>query len=127
MNEEDPGIDHLFAHILVADCQKEVIRQETKGKDSSIKFESFCGGVPAVPNDFCYKFSWAPAGVLKALLSPAQHIVNGQTVQTLKPWLAVENYKLDSLGSIEGKLSMAITSNLSLTEKTGFCQVVGFL
>lgn len=90
----DPGIDHLFAHILVADCQKEVIRQETKGKDLSIKFESFCGGVPAAPNDFCYKFSWAPAGVLKALLSPAQHIEKGQTVQTLKPWLAVENYKV---------------------------------
>ena len=83
----DPGIDHLFAHILIEDC-----RQETKEADLSIKFESFCGGFPAVTNDFCYKFSWAPAGVLRALLSPAQHIEGSKIIKTEKPWLAVKNY-----------------------------------
>ncbi len=85
----DPGIDHLFSHILVKNCLR-----ETEAANISVKFESFCGGFPAVPNDFCYKFSWAPAGVLRALKSPAQHIEDSKIVKTPAPWLAVKNYKI---------------------------------
>ena len=35
-------------------------------------FQSFCGGFPAIANDFKYKFSWSPVGVLLALKSPAR-------------------------------------------------------
>ncbi len=44
----DPGIDHLFAHAVVAPV-REAIGDETP---ASYTLTSYCGGVPAVPNDF---------------------------------------------------------------------------
>ena len=38
------------------------------------------------PNEFCYKFSWSPLGVLKALKSPAKSIEEFNPVETLRPW-----------------------------------------
>ena len=35
---------------------------------------------PAIPNDFKYKFSWSPVGVIKALNNDAKFINNFQTV-----------------------------------------------
>ena len=46
----DPGIDHFFSHLLV---------QELKSlnlNNLSVSYKSYCGGIPAVPNDFKYKF-----------------------------------------------------------------------
>ena len=64
----DPGIDHLFAQVLVDAARKAGMLADGR----SVFFESHCGGVPAVANDFRYKFSWAPLGVLTALRNPAR-------------------------------------------------------
>ncbi len=86
----DPGIDHLFAHSLVASYRDSKVCNPS----NKLYFRSYCGGVPAVPNSFKYKFSWSPFGVLKALTSPAQWIENGdvQTIDT--PWKAVKKYRV---------------------------------
>ena len=66
----DPGIDHFFSHLLVAELQKQNL------KKFSVSYKSFCGGIPAIPNDFKYKFSWSPIGVIKALNNSAIFIDN---------------------------------------------------
>lgn len=86
----DPGIDHLFAHALV-DTYKQSAQYSL---DNKIFFRSYCGGVPAVPNSFKYKFSWSPFGVLKALTSPAKWMEHGDEQNTDTPWKAVSNYKV---------------------------------
>lgn len=86
----DPGIDHLFAHALIADYKK----SSHYSTDNKIFFRSYCGGVPAVANKFKYKFSWSPFGVLKALTSPAKWVENGDEQNTETPWKAVSNYKV---------------------------------
>ena len=84
----DPGIDHLMAHWLVNDYK----RSNGFDEDNDISFSSYCGGFPKLPNAFRYKFSWSPLGVLKALMSPAKSISEGKSKETLRPWLAVEDY-----------------------------------
>lgn len=79
----DPGIDHLMAHGLVARAVRAV-----GDRPARIRFTSFCGGVPAVPNDFRYRFSWAPLGVLNALRSPARYIEDGDERIARHPWEA---------------------------------------
>jgi len=86
----DPGIDHLFAHALV-DTYKQ---SEQYSLDNKVFFRSYCGGVPAVPNKFKYKFSWSPFGVLKALTSPAKWMEHGDEQHTSTPWKAVTDYKV---------------------------------
>ena len=66
----DPGIDHLMAHKLV----NELKESELMNAETEVSFLSYCGGVPKVPNEFKYKFSWSPLGVLKALKSPSRSI-----------------------------------------------------
>ncbi|MEV0575271.1 saccharopine dehydrogenase family protein [Streptomyces sp. NPDC050392] len=80
----DPGIDHLLAHELV---RKAV--EFTGDRPATAHFTSYCGSNPAVPNDFRYRFSWAPRGVLTALLSPARLITEGQRTDVARPWEAV--------------------------------------
>ncbi|MBM7770677.1 saccharopine dehydrogenase-like NADP-dependent oxidoreductase [Actinokineospora baliensis] len=82
----DPGIDHLLAHDLVA-------RADVAGP-ATATFTSYCGGIPAVPNEFRYRFSWAPRGVLTALLSPARYIDGGETTVAERPWEATTGYEL---------------------------------
>ena len=77
----DPGIDHLLAHKLIQEFEKGNY-QDIK----SIWFESMCGGFPEIPNNFKYKFSWSPLGVLKALNTPAKHIENFSEERTEKPY-----------------------------------------
>lgn len=86
----DPGLDHLLAHALVEDYQSSA----HFNKDNQHFFRSYCGGFPSVANDFKYKFSWSPLGVLKALKSPAQWIENGEQATTEKPWLALQDYQV---------------------------------
>ncbi|MGV9452093.1 saccharopine dehydrogenase family protein [Streptomyces sp. NPDC003635] len=78
----DPGIDHLFAHSLVARARAAI----GAGTAASYSLTSYCGGVPAEPNDFRYRFSWAPAGVLNALRSPARYIEDGAETTAARPW-----------------------------------------
>ena len=77
----DPGIDHLLAHKLIQEFEKGNY-QDIK----SIWFESMCGGFPEIPNNFKYKFSWSPLGVLKALNTPANHIENFFEERSEKPY-----------------------------------------
>ncbi|HEX6342164.1 saccharopine dehydrogenase C-terminal domain-containing protein [Umezawaea sp.] len=79
----DPGIDHLLAHSLVAEA-----RAAVEGP-ARVAFTSYCGGIPAVPNDFRYRFSWAPRGVLTALCSPARYVEDGTERIADRPWEAV--------------------------------------
>ncbi|WP_329222505.1 saccharopine dehydrogenase NADP-binding domain-containing protein [Streptomyces sp. NBC_01485] len=87
----DPGIDHLFAHSLVARA-REAIGDDTA---ASYRLTSYCGGIPAVPNDFRYRFSWAPLGVLNALRSPARHVEDGTETVVDRPWEATRGHRVD--------------------------------
>ncbi|HET6500081.1 MAG TPA: saccharopine dehydrogenase family protein [Amycolatopsis sp.] len=102
----DPGLDHLLADDLVARGVAAV------GGPARARFTSYCGGIPAVPNDFRYRFSWAPRGVLTALLSPARYVEGGAEVTVERPWEAVRPHRVsgeefevypnrDSVGFVE--------------------------
>jgi hypothetical protein len=80
----DPGIDHLLAHELVREGLAAVGDRPT-----TARLTSYCGANPAVPNDFRYRFSWAPRGVLTALLTPARYVEGGTVVDAPRPWEAV--------------------------------------
>ena len=70
----DPGIDHFFSHLLV---------KKLKDKNLSnldVTYHSYCGGFPAIPNDFKSKFSWSPVGGIKALNNDAKFVKNFETV-----------------------------------------------
>jgi saccharopine dehydrogenase (NADP+, L-glutamate forming) len=84
----DPGIDHLMAHWLVADYRA----SKTYDADNAISFLSYCGGVPKHANAFRYKFSWSPAGVLKALRSPSRSIRDYSELAVTRPWDAITSY-----------------------------------
>ena len=86
----DPGIDHSMSHALV-DEYKNSPKYSSNNEHS---FLSYCGGLSDVPNDFCYKFSWSPLGVLKALMSTSVSIRNGDIFTVTKPWESVELYPL---------------------------------
>lgn len=86
----DPGIDHLFAHVLVDEAEKAGVL----GKGNKIEFVSHCGGIPAEKTDFTYKFSWTPYGVLKALTNPAHCIEDGKKVTTDKVWQSVSDIEI---------------------------------
>nr|WP_319484943.1 saccharopine dehydrogenase C-terminal domain-containing protein [uncultured Cohaesibacter sp.] len=84
----DPGIDHLLSHLLVEEYKASPQFDPANEHD----YQSYCGGFPAIANDFTYKFSWSPLGVLKALKNPAKAIVNSKVVDIAKPWEAVKDY-----------------------------------
>ena len=86
----DPGIDHFFSHLLV---------QELKSlnlKNLSVSYKSYCGGIPAVPNDFKYKFSWSPVGVIKALNSPAKFTQDFKEKLVAQPYKVVKNHLINN-------------------------------
>ncbi len=93
----DPGLDHLLAHLLMADYRSSPAFDPANAHS----FRSYCGGFPKIPNDFRYKFSWSPLGVLKALKSPARSIKGGEVVDTLRPWHAISPYKAHLPGGEE--------------------------
>ena len=84
----DPGIDHLMAHVVMDDYRK----SNAFSAENDHFFRSYCGGLSEVPNDFCYKFSWSPLGVLKALRSPSKSLRDGKEFDVERPWDAVEKY-----------------------------------
>jgi saccharopine dehydrogenase (NADP+, L-glutamate forming) len=83
----DPGIDHLMAHVLVQDYRESAAFDPS----NELAFTSYCGGLSDIPNEFRYKFSWSPLGVLKALRSPSRSIRNGDIWDVARPWDAVES------------------------------------
>jgi saccharopine dehydrogenase (NADP+, L-glutamate forming) len=86
----DPGIDHSMSHSLVEDYKN----SKVFSAENQHSFLSYCGGLSDAPNDFCYKFSWSPLGVLKALMSTSVSIRESQIYTVDKPWESVELYPL---------------------------------
>lgn len=86
----DPGIDHLFAHVIVNAAREAGMLD----RGYRIDFVSHCGGIPAEKTDFTYKFSWTPFGVLKALTNPARRIEGGEEKVTEKVWHAVSELEI---------------------------------
>ena len=86
----DPGIDHLLAYALLNHYRGSGAYTKT----NHLEFRSFCGGLPAKENDFKYKFSWSPLGVLTALRSTAKWLEGGEVKTNSKPWLAVRDYTM---------------------------------
>ncbi|TDK46276.1 saccharopine dehydrogenase family protein [Antarcticimicrobium luteum] len=84
----DPGIDHLMAHALMADYRASGAFDPA----NNLSFISYCGGVPKIPNDFRYKFSWSPLGVLKALRSPSRSLRDYSELRVDRPWDAISSY-----------------------------------
>lgn len=71
----DPGIDHMMAMKMINEAH---VR---KGKITS--FVSYCGGLPspaAANNPLAYKFSWNPAGAIRAGQNPATYMSLGKIV-----------------------------------------------
>ena len=84
----DPGIDHFFSHLLVKELKN-------KNLDNiSVSYKSFCGGLSFIPNDFKYKFSWSPVGVIKALNNKAKFIDNFNE-KIVIPYHNVNSYKIN--------------------------------
>lgn len=72
----DPGIDHMMAMKMINEAQI------NGGKVCS--FTSYCGGLPspaAANNPLAYKFSWNPAGALRAGRNPATYRSHGEVRQ----------------------------------------------
>jgi saccharopine dehydrogenase-like protein len=86
----DPGIDHLLSHELVR-----MAVAETGERSATVRFTSYCGANPAVANDFRYRFSWAPRGVLTALLTPATFLEDGAAKTVAHPWESVRTISLN--------------------------------
>ena len=84
----DPGLDHLFAHALLDSYR----HSDIFDTENIIAFHSYCGGFPLQADEFTYKFSWSPLGVLKALNSPARWIARGQECSTGTPYREIETY-----------------------------------
>ncbi|MCV2423909.1 hypothetical protein LNV47_25350, partial [Paucibacter sp. DJ4R-1] len=71
----DPGIDHMMAMKMINQAH------QNGGKIRS--FTSYCGGLPspaAADNPLGYKFSWNPAGALKAGRNPAVYKSHGEII-----------------------------------------------
>ena len=85
----DPGIDHFFSHLLVKKLK------DTNLSDLDVTYHSYCGGFPAIPNDFKYKFSWSPVGVIKALNNDAKFVKNFKTV-TKTPYKNIGKYTVNN-------------------------------
>jgi saccharopine dehydrogenase (NADP+, L-glutamate forming) len=112
----DPGLDHLLAHLLVDDYQN----SESFSEDNKLSFRSYCGGFPKVANDFKYKFSWSPLGVLKALKSPAQWLQNGTPATSQAPWEALSDYTISLAEGAETFQAYPNRDSLPFLQQYGF-------
>tara|TARA_B100001123_G_C15329122_1_gene1030632 strand:+ start:3124 stop:4248 length:1125 start_codon:yes stop_codon:yes gene_type:complete len=84
----DPGIDHFFTHLLVNDLNNQNL------SNINVSYKSYCGGVPAEANDFKYKFSWSPVGVIKALNNTAIFVQDFNEKKISKPYENISNYEI---------------------------------
>ena len=87
----DPGLDHLFAHELFSRNQSVMSEPGV-----TFKFQSLCGGMPEAPNrsPLFYRFSWSPAGVLRALKNPLRWIEDGMVRTAENPADQVRSVRL---------------------------------
>ncbi|KAL3535457.1 hypothetical protein ACH5RR_003918 [Cinchona calisaya] len=72
----DPGIDHMMAMKMI---------NQAHARNGKIRsFTSYCGALPspaAANNPLAYKFSWNPAGAIRAGRNPATYRYHGEIVQ----------------------------------------------
>lgn len=71
----DPGIDHMLAMKMIDEAHAR------GGRITS--FTSYCGGLPspeAANNPLAYKFSWSPAGAIRAGRNPATYRLHDEVV-----------------------------------------------
>ncbi|XP_047249542.1 alpha-aminoadipic semialdehyde synthase isoform X5 [Capsicum annuum] len=71
----DPGIDHMMA--------MKMINQAHAAKGKIRSFLSYCGGLPspaAANNPLAYKFSWSPAGAIRAGWNSAAYRYQGEII-----------------------------------------------
>lgn len=87
----DPGIDHLMAHDLLAAYRASAAYSPA----NVLSFESLCGGFPAEPDAFRYKFSWSPLGVLRALTVPARYRRAHTDLTLVHPWDGLRQVVID--------------------------------
>lgn len=114
----DPGIDHLLAHLLVDKYEK----SSEFAPSNQHYFRSYCGGFPKVANNFKYKFSWSPLGVLKALRSQAQWQENGVAKTSNAPWEALSDYHAYLGGELEQFQAYPNRDSLPFKEQYKFGQ-----
>ncbi|MCF7675681.1 MAG: saccharopine dehydrogenase NADP-binding domain-containing protein [Akkermansiaceae bacterium] len=112
----DPGIDHLLAHSLVDQYQ----RSEHFSPRNQHFFRSYCGGFPKTPNEFRYKFSWSPLGVLRALKSPSKWIAGGEIKTSRAPWHALTTFTARFPGGDEEFEAFANRDSLPFLRQYGF-------
>jgi saccharopine dehydrogenase (NADP+, L-glutamate forming) len=112
----DPGIDHLLAHALMAEYQSSPVFD----KNNEHSFRSYCGGLPKTINDFRYKFSWSPLGVLRALKSSSQWIAEGETRTGDRPWKTVSNYRINLPSGDENFEAFPNRDSLPFLDAYGF-------
>nr|GMC55784.1 alpha-aminoadipic semialdehyde synthase [Ipomoea batatas] len=98
----DPGIDHMMAMNII---------NQAHARNGRIKsFVSYCGGLPspeAANNPLAYKFSWSPAGALRAGRNPATYRFQGEVVE-------VEGFS-EIMGTL-AKLGFFNTETISILE-----------
>ncbi|KAJ0091290.1 hypothetical protein Patl1_13709 [Pistacia atlantica] len=83
----DPGIDHMLAMKMINEARAR------KGKIKS--FTSFCGGLPspaAANNPLAYKFSWSPAGAIRAGRNPATYKSQGEILNVDGKLCAIQKF-----------------------------------
>jgi len=112
----DPGIDHLFAHMLVDAARQARVLDQNR----TVDFISCCGGFPAIKTPFTYKFSWTPIGVLSALTNPARMIRDGREQTVAKAWQGVTEMPLGSeiFESYPNRDSLPYIAEYGLEEET---------
>ncbi|MEM7391937.1 MAG: saccharopine dehydrogenase family protein, partial [Verrucomicrobiota bacterium] len=114
----DPGIDHLMAHVLIADYQASGLM--TPGH--AHRFTSYCGGFPSQLNAFRYKFSWSPLGVLRALKTPARWIEHGAEATIDIPRRALTSYTVNLPHGQENFEAYPNRDSLPFTQQYGFTE-----
>jgi saccharopine dehydrogenase (NADP+, L-glutamate forming) len=107
---EDPGIDHMGAMQMINQANEE------GGKIISLK--SYGSGIPSFEhnnNPYGYKFSWSPAGLIKAAQTPAVYIRNGQKIEVSGEDLLEHSWlvEVEGLGTFETYPNRDSTNYLS--------------
>ncbi|TLX76029.1 hypothetical protein E9993_07380 [Labilibacter sediminis] len=94
----DPGIDHMWAAQMLDAIKAQGGRV--------VKFISVCGALPSpesLDNPFRYKFSWSPMGVMRASMSEASYLKNGEVIRQGAANLFRNTFELnvEGVGSLE--------------------------
>ncbi|XP_042486504.1 alpha-aminoadipic semialdehyde synthase [Macadamia integrifolia] len=136
----DPGIDHMMAMKMI---------DRAHARNGIIKsFVSYCGGLPspeAANNPLAYKFSWNPAGAIRAGRNPATYKSDGKIVHVDGnklydsatririadlPAFALEclpNRNSLIYGDLYGIMNEASTIFRGTLRYEGFCEIMGTL